>query len=259
MTFLASPFLRLVAPYRAIPRDYLSDTPRLRAMGFLVSQLAIPPPPFLSVSFFESMRSGGAIPRHKRGISAILARYPLKTRQNACDTPLCDTISKGYCAIWGGISHWATESLRFSKTTIFFANFLGRKGGGGLLNVHQLIGLLLGIPRLPNGEGDFPQSSRWTSFVSIFHALRTVFILGGGEVGVGGGGYMREIGTMWQIGVLTGKPCTFLVQNRSFSAFWHYKNTERLSKGLDVTWHIPSTCLDASRGGVGYFVPVRRK
>ena len=58
---------------------------------------------------------------------------------------------------------------------------------------------------------------------------------------------MREIGTMWQIGVLTGKPCTFLVKNRSFSAFWHYKNKERLSKGLDVKWHIPSTCRDAFR------------
>ena len=44
----------LVAPYCAIPRDYLSDTPLLRAMGFLVSQHgelgAIPPPLFLSVS-----------------------------------------------------------------------------------------------------------------------------------------------------------------------------------------------------------------
>ena len=40
----------LVAPYCAIPRDYLSDTPLLRAMGFLASQHgqlgAIPPPPF---------------------------------------------------------------------------------------------------------------------------------------------------------------------------------------------------------------------
>ena len=25
----------------------------------------------------------------------------------------------------------------------------------------------------------------------------------------GGGGYMREIGTMWQIGLSYGKPCTF--------------------------------------------------
>ena len=43
-------FITLVAPYCAIPRDYLSDTPLLRAMGFLVSQHgqlgAIPPPPF---------------------------------------------------------------------------------------------------------------------------------------------------------------------------------------------------------------------
>ena len=50
----------LVAPYCAIPRDYLSDTPLLRAMGFLVSQHgqlgAIPPPPFLSVSPLESIR-----------------------------------------------------------------------------------------------------------------------------------------------------------------------------------------------------------
>ena len=60
-----------------------------------------------------------------------------------------------------------------------------------------------------------------------------------------GGMYMREIGTMWQIGVLAGKPCTFLVQNGSFSAFSQYKNKERLLKGLDVKWHIPSTCLDA--------------
>ena len=28
----------LVAPYCALPRDYLSDTPLLRAMGFLVSR-----------------------------------------------------------------------------------------------------------------------------------------------------------------------------------------------------------------------------
>ena len=65
----------LVAPYCAILRDYLSDTPLLRALGFLFflvfqhGQLgAIPPPPFLSVSPLESMRSGGAIPPTK-GVS----------------------------------------------------------------------------------------------------------------------------------------------------------------------------------------------
>ena len=39
----------------------------------------------------------------------------------------------------------------------------------------------------------------------------------------------------------------FLVQNVSCSAFWHYKNKERFLRGLDVKWHIPSTCLDASK------------
>ena len=32
-----------------------------------------------------------------------------------------------------------------------------------------------------------------------------------------------------------------------FRRFWHYKNKERPSKGLDVKCHIRSACLDASR------------
>ena len=32
-----------------------------------------------------------------------------------------------------------------------------------------------------------------------------------------------------------------------FSAFWRYKNKERLLKGPDVKCHVPSTCLDASK------------
>ena len=80
--------LNLAAPYCAIPRDYLSDTLLLRAMGFLVSQHgqmgAIPPSPF-SERFLESMRSGGAIPPLKEGISAILAR-PYENKANGCNT-----------------------------------------------------------------------------------------------------------------------------------------------------------------------------
>ena len=34
---------------------------------------------------------------------------PYENKAAGCDTPLCDTISKGYCAIWGGISHWAAK------------------------------------------------------------------------------------------------------------------------------------------------------
>ena len=97
----------LVAPYCAIPRDYLSNTPLLRAMGFLVSQHgqlgAIPPPPFLSVSPLESMRSGGAIPPLKRGISAILARYPMKAREMGAIPPAAILSRKGI-ARYGGVS-----------------------------------------------------------------------------------------------------------------------------------------------------------
>ena len=96
-----------MAPYCAIPRDYLSDTPLLRAMGFLVSQHgklgAIPPRPFLSVSPLESMRSGGAIPPLKRGISAIPARYPMKTRQSGAIPPSAILSRKGI-ARYGGVS-----------------------------------------------------------------------------------------------------------------------------------------------------------
>ena len=103
----------LVAPYCAIPRDYLSDTPLLRAMGFLVSQHgqlgAIPPPPFLRVFPVEGMRSGGAIRPPQKGYLSDTGAIPYENKANGCDTPLCDTISKGYCAIGGGISHWAAK------------------------------------------------------------------------------------------------------------------------------------------------------
>ena len=119
--------VHLVALYCATP-------PLLRAMGFLVSQHgqlgAMPPPAFLSVSPLESMWRGGAIPPppHKRGISAILARYRMKTRQNAWETPLCDIILKGYCTIWRGISHWAAKPVTPPRTpsALWFRHMLGQ-------------------------------------------------------------------------------------------------------------------------------------
>ena len=63
-------------------------------MGFLVSQhgqlCAIPRPPFLSLSPWRAFE-----------VEVTLARYHMKTRQNRCDTPLCDTISTGCCALVG--------------------------------------------------------------------------------------------------------------------------------------------------------------
>ena len=104
----------LVAPYCAIPRDYLSDTPRsLRAMGFLVSQHGLgcdTPAPFSErFPLGEHSRSGGAIPPPQKGYLSDTCAIPYENKANGCDTPLCDTISKGYCAIWGGISRWAAK------------------------------------------------------------------------------------------------------------------------------------------------------
>ena len=100
----------LMAPYCVIPRDYLSDTPLLRAMGFWGSQHAqlgaIAPPPFLSVSPLKHMRSRGAIPPPppQKGYLSDTSALPYENKANGCDTPLCDTTSKGCCAISGGVS-----------------------------------------------------------------------------------------------------------------------------------------------------------
>ena len=98
--------LCLVAPYCAIPRDYLSDTPLLRAMGFLVSQHgqlgAIPPPPFLSVSTLESMRSGGAIPPPSNGYLCDTCAIPCENKANGCDTPSAILSRKGIARYGGG-------------------------------------------------------------------------------------------------------------------------------------------------------------
>ena len=112
--------LTLVAPYCAIPRDYLSDTPLLRAMGFLVSkhgQLgAIPPPPFSErFPIGERAKWRCDTPPLKRGISAIPARYPMnfKTRQMGAIPPSEYYLEK-VLRDRGGISHWAAKILTSS-------------------------------------------------------------------------------------------------------------------------------------------------
>ena len=44
-----------------------------------------------------------------KGYLSDTGAIPYENKANGCDTPLCDTISEGYCAIWGGISHWAAK------------------------------------------------------------------------------------------------------------------------------------------------------
>ena len=45
----------------------------------------------------------------QKGYLSDTCTIPYQNKENSCDTPLRDTISKKYCAIWGGISHWAAK------------------------------------------------------------------------------------------------------------------------------------------------------
>ena len=127
---------------QALSGPVLRDTARLSQRyppiaryGFLVSQHgqlgAIPLPLFLSVSPLESMRSGGAIPPPQKGYLSDTCAIPYENKATGCDTPLCDTISKGYCAIWGGISHWVAKHrpisqfkapIKVDHVAMFFSN-----------------------------------------------------------------------------------------------------------------------------------------
>ena len=111
--------LTLVAPHCAIPRHYLSDTPLLRAMGFLVSQHgqlgAIPPPPFSGRFPSGEHAKWRCDTPPSKGVSQRYCAIPYENKANGCDTPLCDTISKRYCG-YGGVSR--TGPLR--PDSIFF-------------------------------------------------------------------------------------------------------------------------------------------
>ena len=67
----------------------------------------------------------------QKGYLSDTCAIPSENKGNGCDTPLCDTISKGYCAIWGGISHWAAKPMAswsriFRDSTLLrFDSFFG--------------------------------------------------------------------------------------------------------------------------------------
>ena len=68
------------------------------------------PSPFSERFPLEYMRSRGAIPPLKRGISAILARYPMKTRQMGAIPPSAILSRKGI-ARYGGVSRTGPLSV----------------------------------------------------------------------------------------------------------------------------------------------------
>ena len=54
----------------------------------------------------------------QKGYLSDTCAIPYEKKANGCDTPLCDTISKGYCAIWGGISHWAAKGKNLGHSDL---------------------------------------------------------------------------------------------------------------------------------------------
>ena len=58
---------------------------------------------------WRECKVGVRYPPSPKGYLSDTRAIPYKNKANGCDTPLCDTISEGYCAIWGGISHWAAK------------------------------------------------------------------------------------------------------------------------------------------------------
>ena len=98
----------LVAPCCAIPRDYLSATgyPRIARDGvFGVSTWPMgcdTPSPFAERFPFGEQVKWRCDSPHTKGDLCDTCAIPHENKQKGCDSPLCDTISKRYCAIWGG-------------------------------------------------------------------------------------------------------------------------------------------------------------
>ena len=148
-------YMTLVAPFCAIPRDYLSDTPLACALwGFWCLNMAnwvrYPLPPFFFERFplGEHSRSGGAIPPPplKRGISAILARYPMKTRQMGAIPPSAILSQKGIASDMGG--YLALGLLSYMTVTCFSCRVVPLHPAP--ICLRQLTRAILSIP---DGEG----------------------------------------------------------------------------------------------------------
>ena len=114
---IVTPFLcvPLVAPYCASHRETISAIPPYCALwGFWCLNMAnwVRSPPLFSVfPPWGACEVEVRYPPPQKGYLSDTCAIPYKNKANGCDTPLCDTISKGYCVIGGGISHWAAKCV----------------------------------------------------------------------------------------------------------------------------------------------------
>ena len=117
----------------ALSGPVLCDTARLSRRyppialwGFwclnMTNRVRYPPPPFLSVSPLESMRSGGAIPPSQKGYLSDTRAIPYeKTRQMGAIPPSAILSRKGI-ARYGGVSRTGPQEVSAPKSCSFAAN-----------------------------------------------------------------------------------------------------------------------------------------
>ena len=61
----------------------------------------------------------------QKGYLSDTCAIPCESKANGCDAPLCDTISKGYCAIGGGgVSRTGPLSLELDRILMFLGTSL---------------------------------------------------------------------------------------------------------------------------------------
>ena len=122
--------------WTSAPRNVCFLGARVMGRNFLTLNMTnwvrYPLPFFLSNSPLESMRSGGAIhppPPHERGIAAILARYPLQTRQNACGAPPLRYNLESVLRDVGGVSLRNARLFTILSLFAVFGGFVRNFGG----------------------------------------------------------------------------------------------------------------------------------
>ena len=131
----------LVAPYRAIPRDYLSDIPLLRAMGFWCLNMAnwvrYPLPIFWAFPLGEHAKWKCNTPLQK-GYLSDTCTLPYENKGNGCIAIL----SRKGIARYGGVSRTGPLSQRLRSAPA--PNYMDKKESTRHININNFVRRLLG-------------------------------------------------------------------------------------------------------------------
>ena len=81
-----------------------------------------------------------AIPAKQKRYLGDACAIPYENKAKRVRYPLCGAISKGYCAIWGVISHWA------AKVMATHVRHMKNESGAQLKEIMVLVGVQIGAP-----------------------------------------------------------------------------------------------------------------